>query len=368
MAVMQFITDLVAKGRYSFSSNEAAQALGTSAVATRAALRRLRQKGEIAMPYKGFYVVVPPEYRNVGCLPAGHFLPALMEHLGEKYYAGLLSAAEYHGAAHQRPQVFQVVVAKNKPEMNCGMIRVIFVARKNMERIPTTDFKTPRGYLKISTPEATAYDLVGYPNHGAGLDNVATVLAELAEKLNGKELVRLAGFRPSPGRRGWGISLRGGRRGEDRGTGPIHRDEEPAADPAFAVAPCGRNEPPETLEPPRQYPSGARSMIPQDFIAEWKQTVPWPQNDQVEQDLIICRALVEIFNHPDLQDQLAFRGGTALFKLHLPPLRYSEDIDLVQVYAGPIGPVMSALQGKLNPWLGIPKRKQGEGRVRGVFR
>ncbi|MHB9099343.1 MAG: nucleotidyl transferase AbiEii/AbiGii toxin family protein [Syntrophales bacterium] len=109
-------------------------------------------------------------------------------------------------------------------------------------------------------------------------------------------------------------------------------------------------------------------MIPQDFIAEWKKAVPWPQNNQVEQDLIICRALVEIFNHPDLQDQLAFRGGTALFKLHLPPLRYSEDIDLVQVYAGPIGPVMSALQGKLNPWLGIPKRKQGEGRVTLTYR
>lgn len=62
-------------------------------------------------------------------------------------------------------------------------------------------------------------------------------------------------------------------------------------------------------------------MIPQDFIAEWKKAVPWPQNNQVEQDLIICRALVDIFNHPDLQDQLAFRGGTALFKLHLPPLR-----------------------------------------------
>lgn len=75
-------------------------------------------------------------------------------------------------------------------------------------------------------------------------------------------------------------------------------------------------------------------MIPRDFIAEWKKAVPWPQNNQVEQDLIICRALVEIFNHPDLQDQLAFRGGTALFKLHLPPLRYSEDIDLVQVCAG----------------------------------
>lgn len=196
MAAMQFITDLVAKGRYSFSSSEAAQALETSAVATRAALRRLRQKGEIAMPYKGFYVIVPPEYRNAGCLPAGHFLPALMEHLDEKYYAGLLSAAEYHGAAHQRPQVFQVVVAKNKPAITCGQIRVIFVARKNMDQIPITDFKTPRGHLKISTPEATTYDLVGYPDHGAGLDNVATVLAELAEKLKGKELARLAWLSP----------------------------------------------------------------------------------------------------------------------------------------------------------------------------
>lgn len=196
MAAIQFITDLIAKGRYSFSSDEAAQALGTSAVATRAALRRLRQKGEISMPFKGFYVVVPPEFRNAGCLPAGHFMPSLMEHLGERYYAGLLSAAEYHGAAHQRPQVFQVVVAKNKPEMTCGRIRVIFVARKNMDRVPTTDFKTPRGYLKISTPEATAYDLVGYPNHAGGLDNVATVLAELAEKLDGKELARLAELSP----------------------------------------------------------------------------------------------------------------------------------------------------------------------------
>jgi predicted nucleotidyltransferase component of viral defense system len=77
----------------------------------------------------------------------------------------------------------------------------------------------------------------------------------------------------------------------------------------------------------------------------------------VEQDLIICRALVEIFSHPDLADNLAFRGGTALFKLHLPPVRYSEDIDLVQVHPGPIGAVMSALQEKLNPWLGNPKRK-----------
>jgi len=109
-------------------------------------------------------------------------------------------------------------------------------------------------------------------------------------------------------------------------------------------------------------------LIPQDFISEWKKAAPWPQNDQVEQDLIICRALVEIYNHPILADNLAFRGGTALFKLHLQPVRYSEDIDLVQVHPGPIGLTLDALQEKLNPWLGNPKRKQSEGRVTLTYR
>jgi len=109
-------------------------------------------------------------------------------------------------------------------------------------------------------------------------------------------------------------------------------------------------------------------LIPQDFISEWKKAAPWSQNDQVEQDLIICRALVEIFGHPILADNLAFRGGTALFKLHLQPVRYSEDIDLVQVHPGPIGPMLDALQEKLNPWLGNPKRKQSEGRVTLTYR
>jgi predicted nucleotidyltransferase component of viral defense system len=104
-------------------------------------------------------------------------------------------------------------------------------------------------------------------------------------------------------------------------------------------------------------------MIPLDFITAWRTHAPWPQLSQVEQDLIICRALVELYSHPLLAENLAFRGGTALFKLHLSPARYSEDIDLVQMRSGPIGPVMDAVQEKLNPWLGIPKRKQSEGRV-----
>ena len=109
-------------------------------------------------------------------------------------------------------------------------------------------------------------------------------------------------------------------------------------------------------------------MISSAYVREWRQWAPWTQDAQVEQDLILSRALVEIFSHPYLAKNLAFRGGTALFKLHLSQARYSEDIDLVQVYAGPIGPVMDAVQERLNNWLGKPKRSQSEGRITFIYR
>ncbi len=71
-------------------------------------------------------------------------------------------------------------------------------------------------------------------------------------------------------------------------------------------------------------------MIPSDYITEWRAEAPWIEDSQVEQDLVISRALVEIFSHPHLSAALAFRGGTALYKLYVrPAARYSEDIDLV---------------------------------------
>lgn len=105
-------------------------------------------------------------------------------------------------------------------------------------------------------------------------------------------------------------------------------------------------------------------MIPRDYITAWRTRAPWIQDFQVEQDLVISRALVEIFSHPLLRSSLAFRGGTALYKLYItPPARYSEDIDLVQIRAEPIGPTMAALRATLDPWLGTPQWKQTEGRV-----
>ena len=94
-------------------------------------------------------------------------------------------------------------------------------------------------------------------------------------------------------------------------------------------------------------------MIPSLNIVAWGATVPWAELRQVEQDLIVSRAIVEVFSDPFLRRELRFRGGTALNKLHFPaPLRYSEDIDLVRTTAGPIGPILDHLRSVLEPWLG----------------
>lgn len=94
-------------------------------------------------------------------------------------------------------------------------------------------------------------------------------------------------------------------------------------------------------------------MISAAFIVHWRGVVPWAGDHQVEHDLILSRALVEIFSEPTLARAVAFRGGTALHKLIVPaPLRYSDDIDLVQVASGPIGDLMRTLRGRLDPLLG----------------
>ena len=185
----EVVTDLAARGRYHFTSSELRSALGTSEAAARQALSRLAAKREIASPARGFYVIVPPEYRRLGCLPADQFIPMLMEHRSTRYYAGLLSAAQYHGAAHHRPQEFQVVVEKNRPAIVCGAIRVAFFARRNLTVVPVESLSNPRGAVVVSTVEATAVDLVGYMDRAGGLNRVAGLLSELSEDMDPERLV-----------------------------------------------------------------------------------------------------------------------------------------------------------------------------------
>ena len=188
----QFIEGLAGKGRYLFDSVEAHAALGGSTPAVNAALNRLAKQGAIGSPARGYYVIVPPEYRSLRCLPADQFVPSLMERMALPYYVGLLTAAQYHGAAHQRPQEFQVFLEKNRRVLVCGKVRVRFLVRKRLRQVPTQMFNTPRGRLLVSTPEATALDLVGYQHRAGGLDQVVTVLSELAERIDPDKLAAAA--------------------------------------------------------------------------------------------------------------------------------------------------------------------------------
>jgi predicted transcriptional regulator of viral defense system len=192
MSIHSFITDLIAKGYCCFTYAQVKKALGVSDIAARAALRRLKQKGELAHPLSGFYVIVSPEYRVLGCRPAEHFINDLMAFIDAPYYVGLLSAAQYHGAAHHRPQQFQVITNQKRRPITCGRIKIVFITKKNAEQTPAQSFHTSQGAIAVSTPEATAIDMVTYPNRCGGLDNVLTVLTDLVKKMDADKLQKLA--------------------------------------------------------------------------------------------------------------------------------------------------------------------------------
>ncbi len=104
-------------------------------------------------------------------------------------------------------------------------------------------------------------------------------------------------------------------------------------------------------------------MIPNALITEWRTVAPWMESFQVEQDLVLTKALVQIYSDPHLKDAFAFRGGTALQKIFFSsPTRYSEDIDLVQVRKEPIGESVNAIRRLLDRWLGNPRYDRGDSR------
>ncbi len=234
------IADLAVEGRYHFTAAEMRRLLGVSPAAARLALSRLAKKGLIASPARGFYVTVPPEYRRLGCLPAEQFVPALMARLDRHYYAALLSASQFHGAAHQRPQTFQVALAGYRRPISCGRVAVSFITRARLAEVPVQTFNTPRGTIQVSSLEATVVDLVGYQKRVGGLDQVATVIAELAEEIHPGRLAAAARTAPVSWaqRLGYLLDLVGA---ADK-TSPLQRHVRQRARDAVLLVPGGPDE------------------------------------------------------------------------------------------------------------------------------
>ncbi len=187
-----WVDSLEKSGRYSFTLDQARQSLSKKLETLEKALHRLHAKGRIHRVRKGFYVVVPLQYATSGIIPAEWFIADLMAYLEQPFYIGCLSAAERHGAAHQRPQELQVVVPGHLRIVHTPVLRIRFLRFAGMAAAVTQRLRTYTGDIPLSSPEWTAIDLIRFQKHYGSMDAAATVLTELAESLNAKRLASAA--------------------------------------------------------------------------------------------------------------------------------------------------------------------------------
>ncbi|MBN2564068.1 MAG: type IV toxin-antitoxin system AbiEi family antitoxin [Phycisphaerae bacterium] len=187
---IEFVRELLRRGYGTFSRETAAKKLGGGPSLSNK-LARLADSGWIMPIGRGFYAVIEPGNQGYGFAPPQAFLDDWAKHRGFQYYVGGISAAEIHGAAHQRPQTYQVVVDRALRPFRYGDLRISF-----FRKTPITDHmwvqkSTPTGYLRVSTPETTAYDLLFLPRACRSLSRVATIFVELGEAMKGPALAGL---------------------------------------------------------------------------------------------------------------------------------------------------------------------------------
>lgn len=192
------VDDLQSQGRYAFSRREVEILGRRSGPGLQAGLRRLKEKGRIASPRRGFYTIVPLEYRKAGGIPPAWYIEDLMRFIDQPYYVALISAAALHGAAHQQPTVFQVMTDRPTRAIHSGRNHIEFHTSIRVGSTPIIEVQTETGSMRVSTPEATAFDLVHYSAKANHLGHIATILDELAEVIDSARLAELAESYPAP--------------------------------------------------------------------------------------------------------------------------------------------------------------------------
>lgn len=185
---------LVSKGRYWATTAELEGLTEQKGTVLRASLARLAKDGRLFSPARGLYVVVPSEYRSWRVVPAGWFLDAMMQHLQRSYYVGFLSAAAMHGASHQAPTAFRVVVDRPLEDRDIERVHLRFTASDAVAQMLTEKRTVHTGSMIVATRETTMVDLAWRPALGGGISNVATVLKEIGE-LDTEVLARIAPLR-----------------------------------------------------------------------------------------------------------------------------------------------------------------------------
>jgi len=189
-----FLTHLQSLGRVVFTANEATKELGIRHGAFLDAAERLQRRKSLLRLRPGFYVIVPAQYSSWGAPPPTWFIHDLMRHEKAAYYVGILKAAELHGATHHAVMEFQVVTTKRIRRLRAGRSLITFYFRKSIQDVSEaiTGWKTDTGRMQISSVELTALDLFRYSRGAGGIDHIATVLSDLAPKLDALKLAELS--------------------------------------------------------------------------------------------------------------------------------------------------------------------------------
>jgi len=180
-----WIEDLPKIGRFSFSLDEVKEQFPEKNSSNiRNTLYRLSVAGKISSVWRGFYVIVLPEYGLEGRVPPVEYIDQLMSYIGTGYYVALLSAAAFQGASHQAPQSFQVMTAKQLRSKTADGSLLDFYRRQGMQDSFFEQRQVKAGYINISKPAVTALDLAGYVSRAGGISHVASVLSELADVID----------------------------------------------------------------------------------------------------------------------------------------------------------------------------------------
>jgi len=179
-----WIEECQSKGKLAFNLAELRQRFQSDTeTALKRVLDRLSEKEKVVSIFKGYYIIIPPQYSSKGILPAVMFIDGLMRFLDRKYYVALLNAAAMHGASHQQPQEYFVVTeypvlrATNKKGLKINYIST----RKLPPESLIEKKKTETGYITVSNPLLTAIDLITYEKKVGGLNRASTVINELIE-------------------------------------------------------------------------------------------------------------------------------------------------------------------------------------------
>lgn len=192
MRLIDYVQEREEWGKLWFTKTEAMDRIGCSKDALKQSIYTLTQKKRLA-PIRGdFVLIIPFNYKSWGIIPADWFIDPLMKYLELPYYISTLSAAQHHGAAHQKPQQFQVVTNQGLRDIQYERIVVRFLQSNKTVRVPTQRMQVQTGYAIVATPEATAFDLCKYYEASGYWNNIGTVLLELLEEVDSKKLCELA--------------------------------------------------------------------------------------------------------------------------------------------------------------------------------